>query len=47
MRVNRVAVEELRRMHEKHLLPGFDDRKDEEQAIEIMTKAITSVLLSA
>ena len=30
-------------MHATHLLPGFDDRKEEEQAIEIMTKGITSV----
>eukprot|EP01104_Vermistella_antarctica_P017821 TRINITY_DN63_c0_g1_i1.p1 TRINITY_DN63_c0_g1~~TRINITY_DN63_c0_g1_i1.p1 ORF type:complete len:314 (+),score=67.46 TRINITY_DN63_c0_g1_i1:80-1021(+) len=34
-------MEQLSQVHKKHLLPGFGDRVDEEQAIEIMTRDIT------
>jgi len=36
-------VEELKEAHKKHLLPGFDDRPDEVQAIEIITADVTRV----
>jgi len=34
---------ELAEKHKKHLLPGFDDRQDEEHAIEILTGDITKL----
>lgn len=34
-------MEELKEAHKKHLLPGFDDRPDEVQAIEIITADVT------
>jgi len=34
---------ELTELHKKHLLPGFDDRTDEEHAVEIMTADITKL----
>eukprot|EP00698_Gefionella_okellyi_P003666 TRINITY_DN13431_c0_g1_i1.p1 TRINITY_DN13431_c0_g1~~TRINITY_DN13431_c0_g1_i1.p1 ORF type:complete len:315 (+),score=76.98 TRINITY_DN13431_c0_g1_i1:35-979(+) len=38
-------IDELHLRHSKHLLPGFDDRRDEEQHIEVLTKSITSVFV--
>ena len=34
---------ELKELHKRHILPGFDSRIDEEQQIEILTKEISSV----
>jgi len=34
---------DLAKLHKEHLLPGFDDRVEEEQAIEILTGEITQV----
>lgn len=36
-------MERLERMHAKHLLPGFVDRRAEERAIETLTQEITKV----
>jgi syntaxin 16 len=36
-------IKELAKMHKEHLLPGFDDRVDEEQCIEILTGEITQI----
>ncbi|KAI8374248.1 t-SNARE [Radiomyces spectabilis] len=35
-------ISQLEGMHRKHLLPGFDDRSSDEEAIERMTSEITS-----
>lgn len=40
-------MDELREAHKKHLLPGFDDRQDEVQAIEILTSEITRLFAQA
>lgn len=37
-------VQKLDGMHKKHLLPGFDDRVQEERDIERLTDEITQVL---
>jgi hypothetical protein len=37
-------VVDLAELHKKHLLPGFDDRTDEEHAVEIITADITKVI---
>lgn len=37
------TVDELVTMHETHLLPGFRDKRQEEQAIEVLTRSITAV----
>jgi len=34
---------DLSELHKKHLLPGFDDRTDEEHAVEILTADITKL----
>jgi len=34
---------DLTELHKKHLLPGFDDRTDEEHAVEIITADITKL----
>jgi len=34
---------DLAELHKKHLLPGFDDRTDEEHAVEIITADITKL----
>ncbi len=36
-------VQDLSELHKKHLLPGFDDKIDEEHAVEIVTADITKV----
>jgi hypothetical protein len=41
--LNRYLGKELAKRHKEHLLPGFDDRLEEEQAIEILTGDITHV----
>lgn len=38
---------DLTELHKKHLLPGFDDRTDEEHAVEIMTAEITKLFHQA
>jgi len=38
---------DLTELHKKHLLPGFDDRTDEEHAVEIMTADITKIFHQA
>ncbi|KAL6068615.1 Syntaxin-16, variant 2 [Balamuthia mandrillaris] len=40
-------IKELKTLHQKHLLPGFDDRVEEEQAIEIQTGEITELFHKA
>jgi syntaxin 16 len=40
-------MERLERMHAKHLLPGFVDRRAEERAIETLTQEITKVRLTS
>lgn len=39
----KTKMSELAEKHKKHLLPGFDDRQDEEHAIEILTGDITKL----
>eukprot|EP00033_Pygsuia_biforma_P003472 GCRY01003802.1.p1 GENE.GCRY01003802.1~~GCRY01003802.1.p1 ORF type:complete len:297 (-),score=40.47 GCRY01003802.1:12-902(-) len=34
-------IDDLARLHKHHLLPGFDDRMEEEQEIEVLTQEIT------
>lgn len=38
---------DLTDLHKKHLLPGFDDRTDEEHAVEILTADITKLFHQA
>lgn len=38
---------ELSELHKKHLLPGFDDRNDEEHAVEVLTADITKIFHQA
>lgn len=38
---------DLTELHKKHLLPGFDDRTDEEHAVEILTADITKIFHQA
>lgn len=38
---------DLTELHKKHLLPGFDDRTDEEHAVEILTADITKLFHQA
>jgi len=38
---------DLSELHKKHLLPGFDDRMDEEHAVEIVTADITKLFHQA
>jgi len=40
-------MNDLSELHKKHLLPGFDDRTDEEHAVEIMTADITKLFHQA
>ena len=39
-----IVVNDLAELHKKHLLPGFNDRTDEEHAVEIQTADITKVI---
>lgn len=39
----KLLVQKLDAMHKKHLLPGFDDRIQEERDIERLTDEITQV----
>jgi len=39
----KTKTSELAEKHKKHLLPGFDDRQDEEHAIEILTGDVTKL----
>jgi len=39
----KTKMSELAEKHKRHLLPGFDDRQDEEHAIEILTGDITKL----
>jgi len=39
----KTKIGELTERHKKHLLPGFDDRTEEEHAIEILTGDITKL----